>query len=339
MDAIKEISGAMAGASTVAKQTAIADIFKGAGEDAGLQYLLSLKDTNLEMDDLIAKTGEVGMRKARLLDIEERTVEQQQRFSGSFNKLSDWWTEIVANAKLLFYEYMADGVDLAIELGGVFGSIWDVVASIGETLMSFGGLVWDVTIGPLIDGIAYLGEKLNFTLGNGSKGLFDEFGIQFSVMKLKFMDLMDVFKFGFKSLGALSRGNTQEASKYYNEAKQALLDRFGKDYRAEVLADRAKQNKLDAIEAKNKETEEEQKKKSKFAADPSLNINKAKSSVDSIEKTSASVKNITFNIEALHKGNNIIHSAAQAVGMTLEQFRSFYSEVLLAEIRDIERTY
>lgn len=54
--AMQKIVGAMENFDVAAQQTVIADIFKGAGEDAGIQYIKSLKDIDLNLDN-VADTG------------------------------------------------------------------------------------------------------------------------------------------------------------------------------------------------------------------------------------------------------------------------------------------
>lgn len=52
--------------------TALADIFKGAGEDAGLQYIKTLGDINLNLDDVIANADEFTKTQLELVAAEER---------------------------------------------------------------------------------------------------------------------------------------------------------------------------------------------------------------------------------------------------------------------------
>ena len=51
-EAVQMISKAMEGATAQARQMALTDIFKGAGEDAGMGFILSLGKTSMSLDDL-----------------------------------------------------------------------------------------------------------------------------------------------------------------------------------------------------------------------------------------------------------------------------------------------
>ncbi len=54
MDAIKLITSKMKGATTQARQTILADVFKGAGEDAGIQFIESFATMDLDLTKLPA---------------------------------------------------------------------------------------------------------------------------------------------------------------------------------------------------------------------------------------------------------------------------------------------
>lgn len=72
--------------------TAIADIFGGPGEDAGLQYIRTLKDISVNLDEVKGKTGELGKVEDDLLASQaELTKEVALLFdatSGSFEKMT-----------------------------------------------------------------------------------------------------------------------------------------------------------------------------------------------------------------------------------------------------------
>ena len=53
-EAVQMIVGEMEKFDVAAQQTVIADVFKGAGEDAGIQFIKSLKDINLELSEVEA---------------------------------------------------------------------------------------------------------------------------------------------------------------------------------------------------------------------------------------------------------------------------------------------
>lgn len=74
IDAIKLVSSQLGKVKAQSPEigTAIADIFGGPGEDAGLKFLKSLKDLNLEMDDLIDDSDEMTRLRQREVEINEK---------------------------------------------------------------------------------------------------------------------------------------------------------------------------------------------------------------------------------------------------------------------------
>lgn len=62
--------------------TALADIFGGPGEDAGLQYVRTLKDIKTNLDDVKDETGQLG-------DVQEEMIESQKRLATAVSDLFD----------------------------------------------------------------------------------------------------------------------------------------------------------------------------------------------------------------------------------------------------------
>lgn len=62
--------------------TALADIFGGPGEDAGLQYIRTLKDIKTNLDDVKDETGQLG-------DVQEEMIESQKRLATAVSDLFD----------------------------------------------------------------------------------------------------------------------------------------------------------------------------------------------------------------------------------------------------------
>ncbi|MEB3375611.1 hypothetical protein SFC43_28545 [Bacteroides sp. CR5/BHMF/2] len=78
--------------SSAAVGTAIADIFGGPGEDAGLKYIRTLKDISTNLDEVKAKAGELGRIEEDLVNSQtELTKEIALLFDatgGSFEKMT-----------------------------------------------------------------------------------------------------------------------------------------------------------------------------------------------------------------------------------------------------------
>ena len=70
-DVLQQVSAALANADTQTRQTAIADLFGGPGEDAGMNFLLALKDMNIELDSMIDKNDPLIANQLKRLELEE----------------------------------------------------------------------------------------------------------------------------------------------------------------------------------------------------------------------------------------------------------------------------
>jgi len=87
--------------------TAIADIFGGPGEEAGLNYLTSLQNINLNLDELVENAGGAASANLRIAEATERINTQfLQLFEGSSNTFK----ELKASA----LEFAADGLEKII---------------------------------------------------------------------------------------------------------------------------------------------------------------------------------------------------------------------------------
>lgn len=86
-DAIQMVSKAMAQANTQAQSTAIADLFGGAGEDAGLQFLLSLQGINLELQNMSANQDPIIQAQNQRLEMERQIAMQQLEIAPVLNEM------------------------------------------------------------------------------------------------------------------------------------------------------------------------------------------------------------------------------------------------------------
>lgn len=88
--------------------TALADIFGGPGEDAGYQYITMLKDMDLNLDNVMAKSGDM----ANLQEQQKQATEDLKNSVASlFDFTQDGFTEAKASAKL----YITQGLTKIID--------------------------------------------------------------------------------------------------------------------------------------------------------------------------------------------------------------------------------
>lgn len=81
--------------------TAIADIFGSAGEDAGLQYLKTLKDIDTNLDSTKQKAGELGAIQEKQMNA---NIELQNVIAGLFDQTGGTFETMIGNAKVFATE-------------------------------------------------------------------------------------------------------------------------------------------------------------------------------------------------------------------------------------------
>ena len=87
--------------SSSAVGTAIADIFGGPGEDAGLQYIKTLKGIDTNLDEVKANAGELGELQEQLLDSE---LKMQNALSGLADQTGGNFEAMTTKAKIFLSE-------------------------------------------------------------------------------------------------------------------------------------------------------------------------------------------------------------------------------------------
>ena len=108
-DIMQEVSAKLAEfpESSAAVGTALADIFGGPGEDAGLQYILTLKDIETNMDSVKAKAGKLAELQEEQLQSE---IELQNAISALFDFTGGSFEEMTTKSKT----FLNDGLSAII---------------------------------------------------------------------------------------------------------------------------------------------------------------------------------------------------------------------------------
>ena len=116
-EVMKQVSEKLNGlpASSQVVGEAIANIFGGPGQDAGLQYLKTLKDIETNMDDVKEAAGEMGSLEERQL---ESQINLQNAMSGLFDFTGGTFEELVGSCKIFINDGLAaiiNGISSVIE--------------------------------------------------------------------------------------------------------------------------------------------------------------------------------------------------------------------------------
>lgn len=130
--------------------TAIADIFGGAGEDAGIAYLKTLDEITLSMDDVVDKTDESYLAQQKLLQANQ---ELESAYANLFGETTAGFTGVKASFKSFLADFVKN-LGSGDKLFNFFEKILNAIENTGaankyiENLLGpfkqLGGLVGDI---------------------------------------------------------------------------------------------------------------------------------------------------------------------------------------------------
>lgn len=208
-DVIQDVSAKLAelpdNAATVG--AAIADIFGGPGEDAGLQYLRTLKDISTNMDEVKGKAGVLAQLQEEQL---KSQIELQNALSGLFDATGGNFETLTTQAKVFVNQGLTaiikgviDVVNYLIELYNesvLIRAIWNgIVAGFKTTFDTLGNL-----FGFFIDIVKATGTALKgaFTLDfdEVKKGLADYAAAYGNLVKAQVKDITENFQEGLDGM-------------------------------------------------------------------------------------------------------------------------------------------
>lgn len=208
-DVIQDVSAKLAelpdNAATVG--AAIADIFGGPGEDAGLQYLRTLKDISTNMDEVKGKAGVLAQLQEEQL---QSQIELQNALSGLFDATGGNFETLTTQAKVFVNQGLTaiikgviDVVNYLIELYNesvLIRAIWNgIVAGFKTIFDTLGNL-----FGFFIDIVKATGTALKgaFTLDfdDVKKGLADYAAAYGNLVKAQVKDITENFQEGLEGM-------------------------------------------------------------------------------------------------------------------------------------------
>lgn len=166
--------------------TAIADIFGGAGEDAGLKYIKTLKDINTNLDEVKTKTGELGEIQERQMNA---NIELQNAVAALFDQTGGTFETMVGNAKVFATESLTSIVKGLIDVVNWFIDLYNRSLAFRASINGYIAhikILWDI-----------LGRFFNLIIGNlKSIGTLLEgiFTADFGKIKQAFVDYVDNIK-------------------------------------------------------------------------------------------------------------------------------------------------
>lgn len=134
-DALKLVSEGLNNTELTATQTqtVIADVFGGPGEDAGLDYLLSLQNIGGGMDELVDKSNLYVQRQMAILESERALAEAQNELTKSFAGGSTTLDTLTNDSLTFLYTLLAGLVTVFGEMFSPVAKIWNSLVSLAES--------------------------------------------------------------------------------------------------------------------------------------------------------------------------------------------------------------
>jgi len=115
-------------------QTVIADVFGGPGEDAGIEYLKSLKNVGKSVDELVDKTNVYTQRQERLLASHTALGDAQNALTKEFEGGSTILDTLTNQSLTLLYTLLASLGATFKELSEPISAIWQSFADLAEQM-------------------------------------------------------------------------------------------------------------------------------------------------------------------------------------------------------------
>lgn len=168
-DVIQEVSARLSELpeSSAAVGTALADIFGGPGEDAGLQYIKTLKDIETDLDAVKAKSGELGEIQERQL---QSQIELDNAVSALFDATGGGFERLTGNVKIFINQGLEAVIRGVISLYNYFVELYN------ESMLIRGA--WNGTVTVVKHVVDSIGNALNLlvdmlrNVGSVVKGVF-----------------------------------------------------------------------------------------------------------------------------------------------------------------------
>lgn len=183
--------------------TALADIFGGPGEDAGLQYILTLKDIDTNLDNVKDRAGELG----RLQDEQLKSqIELENAIASVFDATGGSFESMTTSAKIFINNGIVKIIEGCVDIVNWFVRLYNksiAVRAIFNSIVNSFKTIWATVkfvLTQIIDGFKALGDIIEgvFTLDLGK-------------IKAGYQKGLNAFKDNFVSMVKEIRKNTEDA--------------------------------------------------------------------------------------------------------------------------------
>lgn len=342
LDVLRQVSKAMANASTQARQTIIADLFAGSGEDAGKRFLLALGEMDLSMKAITSSMTAQQQHQLRQIQLNEKLAQQQQRYTKIIQPILNWWEELRLKVMVIFNQVLANAMEWFREqwdkLKPPIMAIWQILKiAIAPAVLSiivlFKGLGTVIGwVASMIRGIYNTWKTVVEFIGRGIQWIYEKMGGEGNIWSRLFEGL-DRWRFKiktfFEDLGSfaskvnkLIEAGLERDPKKIKEAYEALRGFQFRDSDALYQAGAAARNSTSAGGFTETFTPP------RDAAEGLGN--------GSIAAGTHQQRNVTVNIQNLNEGG--INLTTSTVAEAAPDLEDAFVEMLIKAVRDVEQT-
>lgn len=198
--------------------TALADIFGGPGEDAGLQYILTLKDIDTNLDNVKDRAGELGRLQNEQL---KSQIELENAIASVFDATGGSFESMTTSAKIFINHGIVKIIEGCVDIVNWFVKLYNksiAVRAIFNSIVNSFKMIWTTVkfvIGQIIDGFKAIGDII--------EGVFS---LDLGKIKVGYQKGLNAFKDNFVSMVKEIRKNTEDSIRETldGQMKEVTLD-------------------------------------------------------------------------------------------------------------------
>ena len=340
MDALRKVSNAMKGVSVQARQTAIADLFGGPGEDVGERFLLMLGDMDLSMKSITDEMTKQQLHQLRQIELTEQMNKQQQRYAEILQPVINWWEEVKIKVLTLFNNVLSNAMewfrDQWIKLEPVIMMIWQllkiaITPVIIAIVVAVKGLANTFALVASVIRGTYNTVKYFFELiAWGINWVYNALGGEGNLWD-KMFDKLDVWRFRIKVFFEDIANYGGKAFKLF----EALLERDPKKIKAAY--DAIKGFAFRNADALYQNTKQAATAGGALGSNPTTGDPAADAGNNSsLAANTSQQRNVTVNIQNLNEGG--INLTTQNIRESANDVEGAFMEMLIRAIRNVEQT-
>jgi hypothetical protein len=235
---------------------ALADIFKGAGEDAGLDFILSLKDLGQETGSLIDQSNEYQLQQQRTLEVNQRFAAVQNDIAEAVGGQGAEIGNLVTQIKTGLLQVLLAALERGQQILSIFTPVGQAFFRLGQALGLVGsnGKATQAALAG-INAIFKAGELVYKGVAGALTFIINQLTklVNFGKQIADFLGVTDLFAAGLEVLAGSSEkaGEKQEDLGQATEGANDSLKKYKENIeKAAVVTDKFAKDSITALQKK-----------------------------------------------------------------------------------------